>query len=63
MHKIHRAAAGHAIGKHRPERGGVGAGLVRRELADYRTRDRRYLRRRRCWPNPICLASWERAAA
>ena len=23
----------------------------------------RYLRRRRCWPNPICLARWERAAA
>jgi hypothetical protein len=22
-----------------------------------------YFRRRRCWPNPICLASCERAAA
>ena len=22
-----------------------------------------YLRRRRCWPSPICLARWERAAA
>ena len=28
-----------------------------------RTAAPRYLRRRRCWPSPICLASWERAAA